>query len=333
MDLDHDLKTKIDNAIDNLVNILKRDILFSAATGPVQKRGLWDRFKNWMSNLAYGRYGQKNPYYFINRLGDIGGVKLPSKEPTKENIAILPSQLSVNEYKELGVQFEIFCENLFTISEAELPKGTENLYIIRLLDDLKNNLKKVITKIVSDHIEILSKTKPEPEIKPEAEVKPVPEIKPEAEVKPDAKPEPEVQDVTEPSDAEKVEPTSEPIDEQEFPFDHPSTIDGLKDIQKIIKRNKTYKDKLQHFSETASEIDLQEFWDINKEMKDILYGRAKSTEEVKDAIDKYKTILSHIISDKTSSDEVIKFESKITPLNALSLQERTLYYKKLLLER
>jgi|688.fasta_scaffold12341_12 hypothetical protein len=162
MELDHDLKTKIDTTVDSLVNILKRDLLSPSSP----KRGMWDRFKNWMSNVVYGRYGRTNPYYFVNRLGDMGGVPLPEKNkpasdeipiPKKENYSpIFKKRLTIEEYRILGKEFEIFENKLSNILEVSMPKGAENLQIIRMLDDLAQNLKKAISKIVSDHMAIMA---------------------------------------------------------------------------------------------------------------------------------------------------------------------------------
>ena len=162
MELDHDLKTKIDTTVDSLVNILKKDLLSPSSP----KRGMWDRFKNWMSNVVYGRYGKTNPYYFVNRLGDMGGVPLPAKNkpasdeipiPKKENYnPIFKKRLTIEEYRILGREFEIFENKLSNILEVSMPKGTENLQIIRMLDDLSQNLKKAISKIVSDHMAIMA---------------------------------------------------------------------------------------------------------------------------------------------------------------------------------
>lgn len=162
MELDNDLKTKIDTTVDSLVNILKKDLLSPSSP----KRGIWDRFKNWMSNVVYGRYGKTNPYYFVNRLGDVGGVPLPEKNkpaydeipvPKKENYnPIFKKRLTIEEYRILGREFEIFENKLSNILEVSMPKGTENLQIIRMLDDLAQNLKKAISKIVSDHMAIMT---------------------------------------------------------------------------------------------------------------------------------------------------------------------------------
>lgn len=162
MEIDHDLKTKIDTTVDSLVNILKKDLLSPSSP----KRGMWDRFKNWMSNVVYGRYGRTNPYYFVNRLGDMGGVSLPEKNkpasseipiPKKENYnPIFKKRLTIEEYRILGKEFEIFENKLSNILEVSMPKGTENLQIIRMLDDLAQNLKKAISKIVSDHMTIMA---------------------------------------------------------------------------------------------------------------------------------------------------------------------------------
>ena len=101
-DLNAELLNKIDQAVDSLVSILKKQIV--SGTG-FQKRGLWDRFKNWVSNTWHGRYSQKNPYYFINTLGDFAGSSSNKNKPKSESNNY--QRLTLQQYSEIKHLFDL----------------------------------------------------------------------------------------------------------------------------------------------------------------------------------------------------------------------------------
>lgn len=167
-DVHPNLVKNIDQTVDNMITMLKSQIIAGkSGDGPEPRRGIWDRFKNWMSNMWYGRYSNRNPYYFMNTLGDFAGSSMPPKpsdapeeekdgdEGKKESFC--PKGLSLSEYHEIRSLFEDLERELSVVSEAGLPPGAENLRIIRLLDDWGKNLKLVLKKIMTDH----SRTTPE----------------------------------------------------------------------------------------------------------------------------------------------------------------------------
>ena len=167
-DLHPELVQKIDQTVDSMVAMLKSQILSGGVGGEGgadPKRGIWDRFKNWMSNMWYGRYSNKNPYYFMNTLGDFAGSKLPPKtaetkgeEEKKESFC--PRGLSLSEYQSIRSMFEELESELSTISEADLPAGAENLRVVRVIDDWGKNLKLALKKIMMDHERTTPETPP-----------------------------------------------------------------------------------------------------------------------------------------------------------------------------
>lgn len=124
---------EIDKLVDGWIADLKRTLM-NPITGDGQQRGLWDRFKNTMSNLWHGRYKQSNPYFWQNKLGDdLGATE-----------AFQPNPLSLSEYKSLREVVDSIEE---IISEA-VPTGTENLRINRLIDMKAQELKEKLRGII-----------------------------------------------------------------------------------------------------------------------------------------------------------------------------------------
>ena len=170
-DLNAESMSKIDQSVDYLVSILKKQIISGDG---FQKRGLWDRFKNFAANAWHGRYNQKNPYYFINTLGDFAGSskkdpitsapKVGASAPKVESFN--PKTLTLQEYMEIKSLFDKLEENINSINEAD---GTDNLRIMRLIDDWSKTLKVTLKKLFSN----FSKTSASPEVEssPETENK------------------------------------------------------------------------------------------------------------------------------------------------------------------
>ncbi len=157
-DLNTELLNKIDQAVDSLVSILKKQLVSGEG---FQKRGLWDRFKNFVSNVWYGRYNQKNPYYFTNTLGDFAGASDKS-QPKKESI----QRINLKQFLEIRYLFEDLEKNINIIIEEQGSDITSNLRIMKVIDDWAKTLKITLKKIFSD----MSKTKTREEIKAKAEI-------------------------------------------------------------------------------------------------------------------------------------------------------------------
>ena len=66
--VEDELLSVIDQLIDSWISSIKNDIL-TGAQSFAASRGLWDRFKNFISNIFHGYANQKNPYYAINEIG------------------------------------------------------------------------------------------------------------------------------------------------------------------------------------------------------------------------------------------------------------------------
>jgi len=94
---------EIDDAIDSFARDLKLSLVnsnahFTAASAGGQ--GWWDRFKNTVSNIWHGKFSKDNPYYWKNKLGDLGQVDDDSSPDAKtESFDFLP--LNLEEYKSL----------------------------------------------------------------------------------------------------------------------------------------------------------------------------------------------------------------------------------------
>ena len=170
-DLNAESMSKIDQSVDYLVSILKKQIISGDG---FQKRGLWDRFKNFVSNAWHGRYNQKNPYYFINTLGDFAGSskkdptasapKVGASAPKVESFN--PRTLTLQEYMEIKSLFDKLEENINSINEAD---GTDNLRIMRLIDDWSKTLKITLKKLFSNFSK--NSASPEVESSPETDDK------------------------------------------------------------------------------------------------------------------------------------------------------------------
>lgn len=339
MDIDADLKSKINITVDTLINILKQDLLRPKFDG-IQKRGIWDRFKNWMSNLVYGRQSEKNPYYFVNTLGDFGGAKMPKNE----SCILIHEKLSIKEYKVLSCIYENF---EIKLTEANAFSGTENLYIMTLLNDLAKNLKIALAKIVSDHMAILASTKEKPQEKITTAPKNITVEKPEEKVVnvTQSKEEKEGSETGKNIEKDKSEipvanlddldsPVSHAVSEEseEFPFNQPSNKDGIKEIMKQLRHPK-YRNKLENWENKASEIDKDILENFKSNINDILEEKYDDVSKIKKIIDDFKVFIYHIIKEKIQNDNIISFESHISHLYALSLKEKNEYLKELLIER
>lgn len=121
-----------------------------------EKRGVWDRLKNWWHNMWYGRYDERNPYYHTNILGDRLG-----RYVKKEHI-------SLSQYKTLKEQADKLENSLNLLIEAG-----EGSYLVlhKVVDDWANDFKSTIMKMASEMIEKMKKHPSPPqktdEIKPE----------------------------------------------------------------------------------------------------------------------------------------------------------------------
>lgn len=130
------LKNDINKEVDSWVADLKRTLV-NPFTPLNRQRGMWDRFKNSVSNLWHGRYNQSNPYFWQNKLGDDLGA-------TAESFVQMP--FSLEEYKEL----RSICESLEEeIMEAD---GTENLKVMRIIDMKAQELKTKLLNMLSSTV-------------------------------------------------------------------------------------------------------------------------------------------------------------------------------------
>lgn len=138
------IQAQINQIVDAWVSELKRTLI-SPETGDT-RRGVWDRFKNSMANMWHGRYNTSNPYFWKNKLGDdLGAVDdmgTDNSEPTKEQFN--PNKLSLEDYKSL----KDICESLEEQLNENVP-GTENLRLVRIIDNKAKELKQKLMSIVT----------------------------------------------------------------------------------------------------------------------------------------------------------------------------------------
>ena len=159
---------KVNQSVDLITSKLKQQILSPEG---MQKRGVWDRFKNWASNTWYGRQDKRNPYYFMNTLGDFGGTQSTKPVPPKPVPPIdTPKEsnynfnMSLRDFMEVNDLFDSLGRQMSVMVEEEDPS---NLRIMRLIDDWSKSMKELLYRVLSDHIgsekESYDKDKPEGE--------------------------------------------------------------------------------------------------------------------------------------------------------------------------
>lgn len=144
----------IDKLVDAWIYELKKSLIGSA-TSPENRRGVWDRFKNWMSNMWHGRYDPKNPYSWQNKLGDDLGRQTEAYIPN-------PNDFNLNEYKEV----KQICDSLEkSLNEEEIP-GTEKLKMINIINQKAQELKDVLKKIINNKNQNIQPQTPAPSAPP-----------------------------------------------------------------------------------------------------------------------------------------------------------------------
>jgi len=144
--MDPEAAEQFSKLIDQFVEKLKMDISV-AASDPAQQKGIWDRMKQWWSNIRHGKYQQKNPYYWQNVAGSgLGGEVPPSPQetPSKEmpNEAVMPFMpMTLNEYKVLH-------ECAMALEEA-IATPPKNLKLIRVIDNWAKLFKQKVMSLVT----------------------------------------------------------------------------------------------------------------------------------------------------------------------------------------
>jgi len=136
------LLERIPQEVDNMIGQLKFSLI-NPITRSQAKRGIWDRFKNTMSNLWWGRHNQDNPYFWKNKLGDDLGEVRPEHVMLR-TIPIVEYHLFRNHCKLLESQLD-------TLLEATTP-STENLAITKIINRWGQQLKTMLVRTVKDHI-------------------------------------------------------------------------------------------------------------------------------------------------------------------------------------
>lgn len=386
-----EINAKIDTTVDSMMTMLKKQLLSSN----FEKRGVWDRFKNWMSNLWHGRYGQKNPYYFINTLGDFAGA--PGKIPKKE--CFTPSVFTLHEYTVIKNIFDQLEESLETFNEADMS-GVENLRLMRILDDWSKQLKIALKNLMSDHEtirrereakqaseyesknkecqEILEQKHKEGKISKDdySRIKDMigrgeieqackeisllitPREEPkETEVEPKEKSvekEPETEDKSEPEvetpkerEAEAEAETKDKPVHGEWPLDYGNTKEEFEKILKDLNNDSlptpenSYKSRMEDFiaefqaDKEAKKEEYEKYMEYLKTRRSIeslIEKNEAHGEKMEELMDDFKSQLHDILTPE-KSEKHLTFESWVKPHHALSIFERTQYFKKMLNKR
>lgn len=133
------LLDRIPQEVDRMVAQLKSSLI-NPVSRPGAKRGLWDRFKNTMSNLWWGRQNQDNPYFWKNKLGD----DLGHTESVHHGLLV-----PIEEYRILKNQCKILEEQLEILLEAD---NFENLAMAKIINQWGEQLKGLLVQIVKDYI-------------------------------------------------------------------------------------------------------------------------------------------------------------------------------------
>lgn len=134
------LKGEIDDIVDKWVSETLRERLISGTDTP-QKRGLWDRLKQGISNWWYGPQGEKeNPYRWKNRFGNSLG-----SEEMKESFD--PTILTLSEYSDIrGVvdsverAFDESQDSFANLKLAQILKAAAEELKVKIFGAVKNKL-------------------------------------------------------------------------------------------------------------------------------------------------------------------------------------------------
>lgn len=154
------IQEKVFELIDQWVEEMLNSIINNK---PVQKRGLWNRFKGGVANMIYGRQNEKNPYYYLNRFGD----QLGAQESTQKRMG-LKSYLVLKECVETT---EV------NLTEA-LDDNLEKLNIVKTIrqeaDKLKQKLDVIFKNIASEELNKGNTPPPHPPSSSSSSIAPLP---------------------------------------------------------------------------------------------------------------------------------------------------------------
>lgn len=129
----------INKMVDAWIYDLKKTLINPATAG--NQRGIWDRFKNWMSNMWHGRYNAQNPYMWQNKLGD----DLGRQNEVFEHFN--PNKFSLYEYRDIKNICDSLEESINEEMNQEIP-GTEKLKLVNIINQKAQELKSGLQKII-----------------------------------------------------------------------------------------------------------------------------------------------------------------------------------------
>lgn len=181
-------KALLGDKIDNLVYQLKRELI-SGAGANSNRASLWDKVKNWGSNLLWGKKSPANPYRWVNQFGHLGtqnSLGSPSVQNPEQNPQV-PTENTLEIYKLVKESVEKLEAELFQIDEAvfspnpSLSGNKKTTVLFSIIDQWGNKLKSDILDTVTRNINLMQ-TAPttaehpaqatQPEAPPEAKTEP-----------------------------------------------------------------------------------------------------------------------------------------------------------------
>jgi hypothetical protein len=227
----------VDKTVDDWIASLQKEIMTGTVTS---NRGLWDRFKNFLSNVWYGHNDPRNPYYFINKYGYGLGQQeeysqkksnkpnlMPSdKDESPEKTTVKPYLMpSKNEMNFTLKDYKILRE-MFDHLECNLNEDNQsNLRLFQIINRHAEELKSNLKKILIQHTEKFKMPELCYSLSPEDKAKICGSAKPEikTETPPIAKEEPKVEPSEEPETLPEKKSTN--IRPKEFSYTTPPTED------------------------------------------------------------------------------------------------------------
>jgi len=313
-------KALLGDKVDNLVYQLKRELI-SGAGANSNRASLWDKVKNWGSNLLWGKKSPANPYRWVNQFGHLGtqnSLVSPATEPKQYAEPELPTENTLEIYKLVKESTERL-EAQFIQNEAANPALSGNkktTVLFTIIDQWGAKLKTDILDTVMRNMTLLQPSMPEqPGQAPAAPHEPSPETPKEPETANQvfnravssvldkhnaahAAPATAVQDepVTQP----------EPSAAQEAPKEEPAFAHVETPKEEEIVDNITLIDRIKKELHSSSfQNSLKQ--DIEEEFQNIISGKKKKLKnqklkELLAQIKYYKANGSHLNSDPEMDD-------------------------------
>lgn len=307
-------KALLSDKVDNLVYQLKRELI-SGAGANSNRASLWDKVKNWGSNLLWGKKSPANPYRWVNQFGHLGTqnqlnpasaqAQAPQQMPAENTLEIY--KLVKESTEKLESELLLIDESVFTPNPA-LSGNKKTTVLFSIIDQWGNKLKTDILDTVTRNMHLVQS----PEQSANA-------TQPEAPTEAPKEPETANQvfdrvvgSVLDKHDAAHAAPSAavqdEPAPAQPEPEQKPVhvPVQATQPVQPVhnepkeeeIVDNITLIDRIKKELHTAS-FDDSLRKDIDEEFNNIISGKKKKLKN-----QKLKELLAHIQFYKANSDQM-----------------------------